>query len=124
MHIDMSSRSNEVMATKVADLQPIKAVGQEEVVHPVQTQVQQTHCNSNQEILKEKLQKAVESINEFFEINNSELKFVFHEGLEKFYVQLVNVDTDEVVREIPSKKMLDVFYEMQKLVGMIIDEKI
>ncbi|MER2258948.1 MAG: flagellar protein FlaG, partial [Priestia megaterium] len=73
---------------------------------------------------KEKLQQAVDSMNEFFEINNSGLKFVFHEGLEKYYVQLVNKDTDEVVREIPSKKMLDVFYEMQKLVGMIVDEKI
>lgn len=73
---------------------------------------------------KERLQQAVDSMNEFFEINNSELKFVFHEGLEKYYVQLVNADTDEVVREIPSKKMLDVFFEMQKLVGMIVDEKI
>ena len=63
-------------------------------------------------------------MNEFFEINHSELKFVFHEGLEKYFVQLVNAETDEVVREIPPKKLLDVFYEMQKLVGMMVDEKI
>lgn len=79
---------------------------------------------SEPEISKEKLQQAVDSVNDFFEINHSELKFVFHEGLEKYYVQLVNSKTEEVVREIPSKKLLDVFYEMQKLVGMIVDEKI
>lgn len=73
---------------------------------------------------KEKLEQAIDSLNEFFTINNSELKFVFHEGLDTYYAQLVNSETEEVIREIPSKKVLDVFYEMQKLVGMIIDKKI
>jgi len=73
---------------------------------------------------KEKLEQAIDSLNEFFTINNSELKFVFHEGLDTYYAQLVNSETDELIREIPSKKVLDVFYEMQKLVGMIVDKKI
>ena len=73
---------------------------------------------------KEKLEQAIDSLNEFFTINNSELKFVFHEGLDTYYAQLVNSETHEVIREIPSKKVLDVFYEMQKLVGMIVDKKI
>lgn len=73
---------------------------------------------------KEKLKQAVDSINELYGITNRELKFVFHEGLEEYFVQLVNSETEEVVREIPSKKLLDVFYEMQKLIGMIVDEKI
>ncbi|WP_339175270.1 flagellar protein FlaG [Solibacillus sp. FSL R5-0691] len=73
---------------------------------------------------KEKLEQAIDSLNEFFTINNSELKFVFHEGLDTYYAQLVNSETQEVIREIPSKKVLDVFYEMQKLVGMIVDKKI
>ncbi|WP_404427569.1 flagellar protein FlaG [Ureibacillus chungkukjangi] len=79
---------------------------------------------NEQDFSKEKLQQAVDSINEFFEVTHSELKFVFHEGLEKYFVQLVNSDTEEVVKEIPSKKLLDVFYEMQKLIGIIVDEKI
>ena len=123
MRIDGSSRPIEVMTTNSVELQPVKAVRSEEVVQPEQAQSLQTSSN-NLDVPKEKLQQAVDSMNEFFEINKSELKFVFHEGLEKYYVQLVNADTDEVVREIPSKKMLDVFYEMQKLVGMIVDEKI
>lgn len=72
----------------------------------------------------EKLGQAIDSLNEFFTINNSELKFVLHEGLDTYYAQLVNSETDEIIREIPSKKVLDVFYEMQKLVGMIVDKKI
>ena len=83
-----------------------------------------TTTENRQEISSEKLQKAVDSVNEFLQINNSELKFIYHEGLEQYFVQLVNSETEEVVREIPPKKLLDVFYEMQKLAGMIIDKKI
>lgn len=72
----------------------------------------------------EKIHQAVDSLNEFLEINNSTSKFLFHEGLNRYFVQVVNTQTDEVVKEIPPKKLLDAFYEMQKLVGMIVDEKI
>ena len=40
------------------------------------------------------------------------------------FLQLVDTQTEEVVKEIPPKKLLDAFYEMQKLLGMIVDEKI
>ena len=105
---------------KTVSMKPVELqVGK--VVNTVEQPPSQTN---EQEIPKEKLQQAIESVNEFFEINHSELKFVFHEGLEKYFVQLVNTETEEVVREIPSKKLLDVYYEMQKLIGMMVDEKI
>lgn len=77
-----------------------------------------------QEITKEKLQQAVETVNEFLQINHSSSKFVLHDGLERYFVQVVDAKTAEVVKEIPPKKLLDAFYEMQKLLGMIVDEKI
>ncbi|MGE7950562.1 flagellar protein FlaG [Lysinibacillus xylanilyticus] len=77
-----------------------------------------------QEITKEKLQQAVETVNEFLQINHSSSKFVLHEGLDRYFVQVVDAQTEEVVKEIPPRKLLDAFYEMQKLLGMIVDEKI
>ncbi|MFJ7921384.1 flagellar protein FlaG [Lysinibacillus fusiformis] len=83
-----------------------------------------TSNGEEQGISKNKLQQVVNVVNEFLEINHSSSKFVYHEGLERYYVAIVNRDTDEVVKEIPPKKLLDAFYEMQKMVGMIVDEKI
>jgi len=77
-----------------------------------------------QEITKEKLQQAVETVNEFLQINHNSSKFVLHDGLERYFVQVVDTQTEEIVKEIPPKKLLDAFYEMQKLLGMIVDEKI
>ncbi|MFJ7732308.1 flagellar protein FlaG [Lysinibacillus sp. NPDC097231] len=83
-----------------------------------------TAVGEERDISPEKLQQAVDAINDFLKTNYSSSKFVYHEGLGKYYVTVVNENTNEVVKEIPPKKLLDAFYEMQKMVGMIVDEKI
>ncbi|WP_107942133.1 flagellar protein FlaG [Metasolibacillus fluoroglycofenilyticus] len=75
-------------------------------------------------VSKDKLQEAVDSINEFLQIQHKASKFVYHEGLDKYYVQLVDTDTEEVIKEIPPEQILNAFYELKKLAGMIVDEKI
>jgi len=81
-------------------------------------------ASEEQEIPKEKLEQAIDTVNEFLHINHNSSKFVLHDGLDRYFVQLVDTQTEEVVKEIPPKKLLDAFYEMQKLLGMIVDEKI
>lgn len=76
------------------------------------------------EYTKEQLENAVESINEFLKIEQTDSKFVFHEGLNQYFVRLVDSKTEEVIKEIPPESLLNAFYEMQKLVGLIVDEKI
>lgn len=69
-------------------------------------------------------QIAVNKMNEFMEATNKNSKFIFHEGLEKYYVEIVDAMTNEVVKEIPPKELLDAYYEMQKMVGKIVDRTI
>ncbi|MER2126580.1 flagellar protein FlaG [Solibacillus sp.] len=78
----------------------------------------------NNEETKAKLQEAVSMMNEILETNDNTSRFQYHEGLDRYYVTVVDKNTDEVVKEIPPKKLLDAFYEMQKMIGMIVDEKI
>ncbi|MEQ6854604.1 flagellar protein FlaG [Lysinibacillus capsici] len=78
----------------------------------------------NEESTKEVLQQAISTMNDMLETNHSASKFMFHEGLERYYVTIVDRDTEEVIKEIPPKRLLDAFYEMQKMLGIIVDEKI
>ena len=87
-------------------------------------QTQQVQTLDNSEETKAKVQEAVAKMNEMLDVNNSTSKFMYHEGLERYYVTVVDRQTEEVVKEIPPKKLLDSFYEMQKMLGMIVDEKI
>lgn len=88
------------------------------------SKIEQVQQLNNDEETRVKVQEAVEKMNKMLEVNQSTSKFRYHEGLDRYYVTVVNRDTDEVVKEIPPKKLLDAFYEMQKLFGMIVDEKI
>lgn len=66
-------------------------------------------------------QTAVNKMNEFMEHTQRNSKFIFHSDLERYYVELVDAETQKVVKEIPPKELLDAYYEMQKLVGKIFD---
>lgn len=73
---------------------------------------------------KEAFQVAVNKLNSFMEYTNKSSKFIFHEGLGKYYVEVVDAKTEEVVKEIPPKELLDAYYEMQKMIGNIVDQTI
>lgn len=81
-------------------------------------------ANEKEALPKEKVQKAVDALNDFMTLQNHSSKFVMHEGLERYFVQVVDSKTDEVIREVPPRKLLDAYYTMQKFLGMIVDEKI
>jgi flagellar protein FlaG len=85
---------------------------------------QQSEGNEEIQVSKKKVEEVTNKLNEFLEIQNRSLKFILHEGLDQYYVQVINSETKEVIREIPPKKLLDAFYTMQKFLGMIVDEKI
>lgn len=71
----------------------------------------------------DKAKKMTDSLNKFLETSNTELRFKFHDELKEYYVTVVN-SKDEVVREIPSKKLMDIFAAMQDFLGILVDRKI
>ncbi|PLR73720.1 flagellar protein FlaG [Bacillus sp. UMB0728] len=76
------------------------------------------------EVKKEKLDDIIDGMNEFLQPSNTSLKFELHEKLNEYYVTIVDDITHEVVKEIPSKKMLDMYAAMTEFVGLMVDKKI
>lgn len=73
---------------------------------------------------KEQVKEMVEAMNQFMEPTHSALKFEYHEKLEEYYVTIINSDTKEIIKEIPPKKMLDMYASMAELLGIIVDKKL
>ncbi|WP_164668086.1 flagellar protein FlaG [Virgibacillus doumboii] len=79
----------------------------------------------NEELINtDKIKTVVDKLNEFTEPLRTNLRFEFHEKLEEYYVTVVNPMTDEVIKEIPPKKMLDMYAAMAEFMGILVDEKI
>lgn len=72
---------------------------------------------------KEEVSNQIEGLNKWLQVNNTHLKFQLHEKLNEYYVSIVNEQTNEVIREIPSKKILDMVAKIHEMVGLLVDEK-
>lgn len=76
----------------------------------------------NGKILTSKeLAREVDNLNKFMQSNH--IKFTLHEKLNEYYVQVVDDQTNEVIREIPSKKVMDMVAKMHEMIGLLVDEK-
>lgn len=73
---------------------------------------------------KEMVEKVVTGLNEFIRPLNTHLKFVLHEQLNEYYVLVIDNENNEVVREIPPKKLLDLYAAMAEYLGLLVDRKI
>ena len=70
----------------------------------------------------EKLRKAIERMNE--QLPNSEAKFGIHEATNRVMIKLVDKDTQEVIKEIPPEKTLDMIAKCMEIAGVLVDKKL
>ena len=84
----------------------------------------QKQTSSGRELTAKETKELTDGMNKFLESVDTELRFKMHDELHEYYVTIVDSKTDEVVREIPSKKLMDMHAEMKKFLGILIDRKI
>ncbi|MFD1707502.1 flagellar protein FlaG [Siminovitchia sediminis] len=70
------------------------------------------------------MEQAVSFANKRLKESKQYLKFEYHDQLNKYFVKVINEETEEVVREIPPKKLLDMFAAMADAMGLLLDKKI
>lgn len=92
-------------------------------VQAIQEKVQQK-VDNEQQLPADKARQVTDSMNTFLESANTQLRFKFHDKLNEYYVTIVDSNTDEVIREIPSKKLMDIHAAMREFVGLLVDRKI
>ena len=73
---------------------------------------------------RNEMEKMVQGMNDFLKPVNTHLKFEFHDELKEYYVSIVDNDTQEIVKEIPPKKLLDMYAAMTDFLGILVDKKI
>lgn len=83
----------------------------------------QTGSTLEKQPTRKELEREVENLNKFLQSSTTHIKFTLHEELNEYYVQVINDQTNEVIREIPSKKVMDMVAKMHEMIGLLIDEK-
>ena len=78
----------------------------------------------NQKELEEEVKESVKDVNEIVNQVKESLTFQIHEDTEELMVQVIDVNTDEVIKELPPEEMLDLKARIHEMVGILIDEKV
>ena len=66
---------------------------------------------------------AIEKANRAISGANRRFEFSIHEKTKQIMVKVINSDTDELVREIPPEKILDMVARMWEMSGILVDER-
>ncbi|PUU87116.1 flagellar protein FlaG [Halanaerobium sp.] len=74
--------------------------------------------------LEDEVRESVKDINEIVDRVKEGLSFQIHEDTEKMMVKVVDLNTDEVIKELPPEEMLDLQARIHEMVGILIDETV
>jgi len=75
------------------------------------------------DVSPDKVKKAVEEINQKIRPTRTSCQFSYHEETNRISIKVIDDSTDEVIREIPPEKTLDMIAKTLELEGILVDEK-
>jgi flagellar protein FlaG len=77
---------------------------------------------TEEKVTEEQVIKAIEKANQKFQYYNTYLEFSIHEETRQIMVKVYR--DEEVIREIPPEKILDMVAQMMEWAGLIVDETV
>ncbi|MDF2535330.1 MAG: flagellar biosynthesis protein FlaG [Bacillales bacterium] len=99
------------------------------------TQVDQKHnqVKDNQQVKEERiyspfnkdqLDDLISEANKLLNPDLTEMHYVLHDKLNKYYVQVEDATTHQVIREIPPKKFMDMYAAIAEKLGLIVNKRV
>lgn len=79
---------------------------------------------NNEKFSEEKIGKVIEKANQSLAEHNTKLSFTIHEQTKEIMVKVLDADSGEVIKEIPSEKTLDRLAAVLEDIGWIIDRRV
>ena len=87
--------------------------------------VDDNKVQSKEDFSASEINNLVSSANQLVDaVSNNKVNFQYDESKEQHIVLVRDKDTDEIIREIPPKEMLDLLKNLEDITGIIYDNKI
>lgn len=103
----------EVRQTRAAQVSDTGSVQTQQAVK----QTEQAEANRQQ------VEEAVKAVNEFIKPLNNSLQFNIDDDTGKTVVKVIDMSTKEIIRQFPSEEMLSIAKAVNKMQGLLIQQK-
>ncbi len=74
--------------------------------------------------LREQLENEIDRISRVTEAFDRRMEFLLHEEEEQIYIQIVDMETEAIIREVPPEEILEFVSRMEEMVGVFLDRYI
>ena len=112
---------------QVASLPPIGGKGNSNNNGQPGQQQDRGAVQTDQEVAPDKIKAAVDDLNKTVKqaspMHHTQLSFKYHEDTNRISITVTDSDTDEVIREIPPEKPLDMLAKAWEMAGLLVDER-
>ncbi len=86
---------------------------------PKQSEKKEISLNEEQKIL----QQSSEKFNEMSDKLNLDVKFAYNDKIDQVYLNVIDKNTGQIIRKLPSEEAMKISETMKELVGNLLDKK-
>lgn len=112
---------------QVASLPPVGGKGNSNNNGQPGQQQDRGAVQTDKEVAPDKIKAAVDDLNKTVKqaspLHHTQLSFKYHEDTNRISITVTDSDTDEVIREIPPEKTLDMLAKAWEMAGLLVDER-
>lgn len=119
----MVSRLDSTINRSVTEVTQLQRPSSVEKTNNSQPQKGQQDRSSLKELSGKELEQAIEGLNRAFEPVERGLQFEVHDETNRVIVKVIDKTSEEVIREIPPEKIVNMLAHIRELIGVLIDEK-
>ena len=83
------------------------------------TDIKTSEDNNNKEYSKKDLDDALKKINNFLKDDKTRAEYSYYKELKTTMIKIIDEKTNQVILEVPPKKILDMVASMMRQVGLI-----
>ena len=120
MNVQLSALSAASVETTAARTVPLPGTGGSADVaaaHPT------PQAKAPQPMSGEAAQQVAQQVNQYLKDSKSSLQFEVDGASKKVVVRIVDSDTKELIRQIPSEEMLEISRSLDKMTGLLLAQK-
>ncbi|WP_415890194.1 flagellar protein FlaG [Neptuniibacter sp. SY11_33] len=103
--------------------QQAEQVKREPIEPPQKSERFQEQAKQTQQVSAEKLEAAINRLNEMMESSQRSLNFSVDKTSDKVVVQVRDLTTDEVIRQIPNEEALEFAESLDRMIGFLFDKQ-
>lgn len=125
--VDVNTGSTANQQVQAATLPPFFGKGSSGDNNSKPGQQDRGAVQTDKEVAPDKIKAAVDDLNKTVKqaspLHHTQLSFKYHEDTNRISITVTDSDTDEVIREIPPEKTLDMLAKAWEMAGLLVDER-